>query len=329
MSVSNKERRQFLRQLMYISGGTALLAHPLLSKLVGIDLISNAVASMGSSYKALVCVFLDGGNDSANMLIPSSIAEYNQYANLRQTLAVERDSLLPITSITLNSAGQYGLHPSLNGFKTLFDQGKLSFVANVGPLVEKTTKDDFLNRRVVLPPHLFSHKDQKVHWQTANPLDNQGVGWAGRMADGLAPGANDLASNISIGGHNVWQKGEMSLPYGMNRNGVERYFGLSTANAGQKRRRETLAELISLASNIPLMAEYGRLKTRSINLADRVYSALSTFSSSAPITTVFPAEYLAAQLKMVTRMVQAQPVLVRHSKPSLFGWAVLIHMLLR
>mgnify|MGYP003330172773 FL=1 len=119
-----------------------------------------------TDFRALVCVFLFGGNDSFNMLVPRSGAEYNVYADSRQNLAIARESLLPIQS--LNPDGSlYGLHPSMNAIHNLFESQRAAFVANVGPLIEPTTKEQYRNKSVKLPPQLYSHNDQQAQRQTS------------------------------------------------------------------------------------------------------------------------------------------------------------------
>ena len=110
-------------------------------------------------YKALVCVFMFGGNDSWNMIVPSSAAEYDVYAASRQNLAIAQQDLLPINPITSDGA-TYGLHPSMAGIQSLFESGRAAFLSNVGPLVEPTTKTQYQQSSVELPPQLFSHNDQ-------------------------------------------------------------------------------------------------------------------------------------------------------------------------
>ena len=134
--------------------------------------ISNSLASLGlagavsrfgpisawaqsTDYKALVCVFLFGGNDSYNMVVPNTTAEYNAYAASRQNLAIAQQDLLPINPLSLApGSNPFGFHPSMAGMQSLFETGKAAVVANVGPLVEPTTRDQFFNQSVPLPPQV-------------------------------------------------------------------------------------------------------------------------------------------------------------------------------
>ena len=145
-------RREFLK-----ASGAGMVAAA--SPLTG---LTQMVAPAGSysDYRALVCVFLFGGNDSFNMLVPRSDAEYNVYAQSRQNLALDKDALLPISPLIQDGA-QYGLHPNMGAIQALFDSARVAFISNVGPLIEPTTKEQYVNGTVALPPRLFSHNDQQ------------------------------------------------------------------------------------------------------------------------------------------------------------------------
>ena len=166
-------RRDFLRT----SGAAALMAA------TPGTAWSQVVSGPGpfADYKALVCVFLFGGNDSYNMLVPNTTAEYNAYAASRQNLALLQGDLLPITPAS-GMGADYGLHPAMAGIQGLFQQGKAAFVTNVGPLVEPTTKDQYYNKSVTLPPQLFSHNDQQDQWASLRGNVPSKTGWAGRMS---------------------------------------------------------------------------------------------------------------------------------------------------
>ena len=173
-------RREFLKGS---AAGAVLTAAPQLA-------LTQMVTPPGSfsDYRALVCVFLFGGNDSFNMVVPRSDAEYNVYATSRQNLALAQTDLLPITPLTPDGA-EYGLHPSMATTQTLFESARAAFVTNVGPLIEPTTKDQYLNESVALPPQLFSHNDQQDQWHSLRGQAPSSTGWAGRVADLLRYGS--------------------------------------------------------------------------------------------------------------------------------------------
>ena len=211
------QRRDFLkRSLVGLGGASSLWATTSQFNLV------NAATSANSftDYKALVCVFLLGGNDSLNMLIPTDQRAYDQYAATRQNLAVARNAALPI-NVTNTQYSSVGLHPSLAALHTIYEQGNMALVANVGPMIEPASKADILTGRVMLPPQLFSHSDQQNHWQTAHPQQAALTGWAGRMADMLSDGTEPLSMNLSMAGNNLWQTGSQVLPFALSSQGAE------------------------------------------------------------------------------------------------------------
>ena len=228
-------RRQFIGQANCAAVGTASL----LSSLLSLRLTAGAAsASNFTDYKALVCLFLNGGNDSFNMLVPRQQNAYNEYVNARGGLAssgglaLSKDEptsitpgeggLWPITSSVQNQSGgagysEFGIHPDLPYLKTLYDQGDLAFVSNVGSLIEPTTLTQYQNKSKPLPEGLFSHPDHQIHWQTLVPQvrGSSPKGWAGRMAEVMshANQQSSIAMNISLSGANVLQSGTTTVPY--------------------------------------------------------------------------------------------------------------------
>ena len=162
-----------------------------------------------TDYKALVCVFLFGGNDSYNMLVPNTTAEYNAYAASRQNLALLQSDLLPITPAS-SAGADFGLHPAMGAVQQLFQNGSAAFVTNVGPLIEPTTRDEYFNKSVALPPQLFSHNDQQDQWASLRGTVPGKTGWAGRMADLIRDGVagQQMATNASLFGTNLFQSAD-------------------------------------------------------------------------------------------------------------------------
>ena len=181
-----------------------------------------ASAANLSGYRALVCVFLFGGNDSFNMVVPRSQAEYDVYAQSRQNLSVAQNTLLPITPLTPDGA-EYGLHPSTPELKALFDAQNMAIVANMGPLVEPVTKDEVLNGTVDIPPQLFSHNDQQDQWHSLAGLTGIKTGWAGRTADllGAMLPNQALPINVTLSGNTLFQVGDVGVPYSIGADGAD------------------------------------------------------------------------------------------------------------
>jgi len=160
-------------------------------------------------YKALVCVFLHGGNDSFNMLVPRSNAEYNIYAASRQNMAVAQQDLLAINPVTADGT-DYGLHPSMPGLQGLFENGRAAIMSNIGPLIQPTSKADIFNGTALLPPQLFSHNDQQDQWNSLKGATVSKTGWAGRLADLIRTNVanQQLATNVSLSGNSLLQSAE-------------------------------------------------------------------------------------------------------------------------
>ena len=204
-------RRKFLGQLT--TGCASLGITTMLSSWTNMSMLNasancNLNLSSNSEYRGLVCILLNGGNDSYNMLIPRGSGEYNDYEDVRSNLAIPQDQLLPLNPIN-NIDRTLGLHPNMTGIKSLFESENLSFIANAGALVRPTSFTEFSDNSN-LPLGLFSHSDQLKHWQTSVPQDRDSLGWAGRMTDLLHGNttADNVGLNISLSGQNIFQRGQ-------------------------------------------------------------------------------------------------------------------------
>lgn len=285
-------RREFLIGSA-ASAATVLAARPrsALSQMV-------AVPAPFSDYRALVCVFLFGGNDSYNTLVPRSAAEYGAYAESRQNLAIAQADLLPISPLDPDGAG-YGLHPRMPELRNLFETERAAFVANMGPLYAPTTKDAYLDGTATLPPLLFSHDDQQAQWQALGAQSR--TGWAGRVADLLRANVSDqrLAMNISLSGRTLFQAGEESVAYAMGPNGPLPFVGFGASGFALEQRRA-----FERVINAPYDSLYARafadVQRRAVQSVDTVTSAMAAAPS---LTTVFPASPLGQQLATVARLI--------------------------
>ena len=217
MEPRSLSRRTFLRQACGAVGAIGISSTVWNLRSI-IAAANNALPAAGGvtpgDFKALVCVFLYGGNDANNVLIPYDTTNYNAYATARSGLALAQGSLLPITPAT-NDGRAYALHPNLTELKNLFAGGRAAILANVGTLVAPVTRATYLDRTARLPPQLFSHADQQTQWQTSWPDSPQGSGWGGRMADLLSSlnGAAQVSMNISLSGSNVFEVGNVVSAY--------------------------------------------------------------------------------------------------------------------
>jgi uncharacterized protein (DUF1501 family) len=172
-------------------------------------------AAVASDYKALVCLFLNGGNDANNMIVPADTADYAAYAAARSNLALPRTGLLPISPKT-SDGRSWALHSSLPEVQKLFGAGKAALLANVGTLAYPTTKAQYRANAVPLPLQLFSHADQQVEWQTSVPDRITGTGWGGRLADLVTAfnTNNQISMSISLSGSNHFQNGVLGITAG-------------------------------------------------------------------------------------------------------------------
>jgi uncharacterized protein (DUF1501 family) len=146
--------------------------------------LMNAFAQNAPDYKALVCVFLLGGNDSHNMLVPQTPAVFNAYKAIRGSLALP-DGNAKLLPVTTKNGTPYALNDGLTSLFPLWGQQKLAAVANVGMLVQPTSRQQYLAGTATVPTNLFSHADQVIQMQAANPNGSGGTGWAGRVADAV------------------------------------------------------------------------------------------------------------------------------------------------
>ena len=198
-------RRDFLRLSSLVTTSSVLG----LRSIAGLPLY----AQSSSDYKALVCIFLLGGNDANNTLIPVDTADYANYASIRGSLALSQSSLLPLNGASL------GLHPSLTNLQGLFNGGSAAVLANVGPLTQPTTRAQYIANSAMRPYNLYSHMDQQVAWQTANPAVSGTQGWAGNIADQSSGGGGSIPSVISVSGGSIFQTGKSTSGLAVPSNG--------------------------------------------------------------------------------------------------------------
>jgi uncharacterized protein (DUF1501 family) len=291
-------RREFLKKTGAGAAAAATFAaYPgaAFSQIIG-------TAAPFSDYKALVCVFLFGGNDSYNMLVPRSNAEYNVYAASRQNMALAQSDLLPINPLTPDGA-DYGLHPAMTNLLALFESNRAAFVNNVGPLIEPTTKDQFLNQSVLLPPQLFSHNDQQDQWSSLKGINQSKTGWAGRLADLIRTNVADqqLATNVSLFGNSLLQSADETVAYVMGSDGPIRFIGFDDSVGGQAQ-RAAFESVINASYSSIYERGFTEVQKRAVATADLIANAID--DPGAPeINTVFPETELGLQLNTVARLI--------------------------
>ncbi|MFM2197199.1 MAG: hypothetical protein RLZZ505_631 [Verrucomicrobiota bacterium] len=314
---SSISRRRFIGQ----SACSGLGLTGLLSTLGTLRLFNATLSAQGvpeeDDSKVLICLFLFGGNDSNNMLVPRDTASHATYAADRGILALGRDTLLPIA----NPGGdgrEYGLHPAMAPLLPHYNAGDMAILCNVGTLVAPITKAEFLSGGAAIPPHLFSHNDQQVQWQTSVPDSSKKVGWGGRIADllqGLNAGS-DISMNVSIAGSNFFQVGEQVLQYHVTPQGS---IGLDGADWNWSPWQETFAQntqMLGRSYGHIFEQEYANIMKRGISndallkaaiAANPLPAGVGTFpNSTSPEGALNP---VAGQLRMILRMIHARKAL--------------------
>lgn len=297
--MTDQSRRAFLKQsaALALVGGAAPFA-------MNLAAIGEAAAATAADYKALVCIFLFGGNDYANTLVPYDQPSWNQYNALRGTIATPRDMLTATRlapAAPLGGGIEYALAPQLAPLVPLFDAQRLAMVLNVGTLIQPTSKTAYQNRSVALPPKLFSHNDQQSFWQASNP-EGATSGWGGRMGDLLMSGnGSSTLTCISAAGNAVYLTGRTAIAYNITANGPVPLLNNSNALFGSAAGIGALRTLMTAQRANLLEAEHARVSKRSLDLQAQVSAALA---AAPTLATPFPAgNSLADQLRVVARMI--------------------------
>lgn len=293
----NHHRRRFLAQTLRAACAGA--GASLFGKLHAMQRASVERAPAPGDYKALVCVFLAGGNDSYNLVVPRGPAEYATYAAARGDLAVAQASLLPITPIT-SDGRSYGLHPSVPELQALFAAQKLAILANAGPLLAPMTKAQYQAGSVPKPKNLFSHSDQTVACQAQSAGADGGYGWAGRAADQVLALNQGLALSpaITLAGSSRLLLGQTVIPYNLGWNGSVPLNGFSGTRG--TRRLQAFRAMLNQSHGNLLEKHFAEIQDQAMSLDALIRSGLS---GAAALTTVFPDTSLGRQLKMVARMI--------------------------
>jgi uncharacterized protein (DUF1501 family) len=296
------KRRDFIRNTVCAGLGIAASGGAIfdLQKI----LAATKVSANFTDYKALVCVFLYGGNDGDNTIVPRG-SGYGQYSSQRTTLALAENEILPINPVA-GDGREWGFHPRFTEMQSLFEQGKLAVLGNVGPLVVPTSQIQFRNQTVPLPPNLFSHNDQQVQWQTSVPENiTLATGWGGRMCDIMrsANGTWQNFTSISLGGANTIGVGVDTSLYHVSQQGT---IGLSSYDdnpATTDIKSQAMNQILALNTGNEFENEFSDIEKRAIN-SNRVMG--QALLATQPITTVFPDTHIGRQLKMIARLISAR-----------------------
>ena len=303
--ISPASRRAFLQRAAQLS--LTGLASPLALQMLA---MSEASAQSAKDYKALVCVFLYGGNDHINTLPPFDAATHAEYLRVRTSIATARDALAATALVPrepLPGGRQLALAPELAPLKGLFDSQQLGVLLNVGTLMQPTTKAQYNAASVPLPPKLFSHNDQQSVWQSSLP-EGSISGWGGRLGDIFMAG-NERASFtcVNASGNAVYMSGRQAVQYQVSSNGSVPLRGVSQALFGSSVAQSAMLKLVTAPHSHLMRAEYTRVMSRAIEANDTLSAAMAT----APVlnTAFDTSSSLAMQLRMVARLISVRQAL--------------------
>jgi len=332
-------RRKFMRQASCAAVGTWALS----SAIRDLRLMNAAVAQAApSGYKALVCLFLQGGNDSNNWIVPTDTSTYADYAAIRGILTLPQSSLLtmrtgPNTSdpAWVDADGHtYGFHPTCPEMQTLFGENKLAAIMNVGTLLRPITRAEyFANTTGTRPPQLFSHSDQVTQWQTSIPDQPPVTGWGGRIADMINAdhnGGGNISMSVSLNGINTFEVGNIVSQYQVSTAGAITLGGnLMGSAAGASARGRRFKEIVGLPHTNLQRVAYADVMERAIATGELLNTSIQAtqLTTDTPPgtwtwTTPFPNTSLGNQLKMIARIIQARGPTAFNMNRQIFFCAV-------
>jgi uncharacterized protein (DUF1501 family) len=289
-------RRDLLRLACCSAAGASLV-----SGLSKFGLVS-ALAQGTSDYKALVCIFMFGGNDSNNMIVPID-SRYTQYVQARSVLALPQSQLLPLQT---NGQANYGMHPNMPEMQGYFNQKNLAILANVGTLVQPTTKAQYQAYQN-LPENLYSHSDQQDQWQSAQLAGTPVSGWAGKVADNVQTfnASAQFPPILSISGNPIFCTGITSRPFTINPGQAPGLQGFDQTAASQARYTAT-QQLLTFDSGLSMVQAANSVTGQAVKFAQVLSTALQNIT---PLATKFPTNYLGQQLQQVAQVIAARSAL--------------------
>ncbi|MCY7370137.1 MAG: DUF1501 domain-containing protein [Polaromonas sp.] len=304
-------RRAFLRRTSQLALSGAALPFAL-----NLAALGEAAAFDATDYKALVCVFLRGGNDYANTVVTYDDASYNPYSAVRGNIAIAKASLggtllNPLSA--LPGGRQYALNPAMTGLANLFNIGAAAVQLNVGPLVAPLTRVGFSGsdrRSFPIPPSLFSHNDQQSLWQSSSP-EGSTVGWGGNLGDlALSANGSALFTCISVSGNAVFLSGDSALQYQIGTSNAVKIASVTGSVYGSNAVQGAISTLVQASSTQVLENEYNAVTRRAIAAETQISAALAgNPAANAPFNTFTAGNPLAEQLRMVTRIIASRTAL--------------------
>lgn len=309
-------RRAFLRR-----AGQLAFTGAALPTALNLAAMADAAAFNATDYKALVCVFLNGGNDYANTVVNYDTASYDQYSAIRGGganrtaggIALAQAALTPTVlnpTVALPGGKQYALHPAMTGLAGLFNSGVAAVQLNVGPLVAPVTRQQYHSGNRVaypLPPKLFSHNDQQSVWQSSQP-EGATTGWGGHIGDlALSANTNRVLTCVSVTGNTVFLSGDQALSYQVSTNGAVKISAVNNNVYNSAAVRAAITSLALQTRTHVLENEYNLVTARAVGAESALTSALAAFpATDAPFNAFPTGNNLADQLRMVARLIAAR-----------------------
>lgn len=293
-------RRRFLKRgcQAISTAGLALGANPMLT----LARAAETDFSASNDYRALVCIYLQGGSDGFSLFVPTDNSGYQDYANSRKALAVDRSNLLDLST---QSSPQIGIHSAAAPLQSLFNDGKLSMISNVGNLIEPTTIQQYKDKTVQLPAQLFSHSDQEIQWQQLQGRNRGTDGWGAIAADYLSQyQQRDYLTSISLAGSNYWQAGYGQRPFTMKETGVLEYSGLDITDDWEGVRAEAFNRVMQQEQTNVHASAFADIQNRARNVTAELGAVLE--SNSALVLDQPDEGTLAARLSMVAQLIAAR-----------------------
>ncbi len=303
MKKLQSQRRAFLKKLAVGVGSSSLLAAQGKLQLMQSAMAASSNYNAVTDHKSLVCVFLFGGNDAFNMLVPYEQTAYNQYKKDRSSIALKNRELLHKLK-----DGKNAFHPSMPDLQKMFDDDSLAVAANIGALIEPTTRVSYQNETARLPADLFSHSHQQEFWETGTTAKSSvhPPGWGGRMMDMLVSANTNPTEPalFSLAGNSVWQRGLKPLDFVLNKStGVEEIKAFQEDKWPLWRSNRIKAwDKILHSQQSSLLGE--QMAKTYINADERISTLIGEIAKAQEIKTTYPdGNDLAKQLKMVAKMI--------------------------
>ena len=283
-----------------LGAGLVLGGNPLRSLAYAQD----AVQTPDNGYRALVCIYLEGGIDGFSLMVPTDPYENQVFAEARGNLAIDYAHLMELGG----GSSPLAVHSSAAALQSLYDEGRLATIANVGTLIEPTTREQYQHNTVDLPAQLFSHSDQAIQWQQLQGRGRDVTGWGAKAVDYLQNYQDkDYLTSISLAGSNYWQTGVTRRPYAVDAGGALQYQGLDASDNWQQPRVDAFRYVLNLQRSHVMSKAYADLQKRAMSVTSELGVALQQNSGLFDDTPVD--NPLADKLAMVAQLIAAQETL--------------------